>query len=376
MNSLKVALREWRRQVSSPRLWAVWALTSGLFAVAAPFGLGQGYGPADRLVYWLIALGASWAVLTVFEAISWVSMRNQGVSPLSTLTVSVTLSAPLVALILGGLRAQTLDMSYGFGAWFASLPGYAALTLLLAAKSRVVTGRPLGIGVLDRARPLGAPTDSPREAPAPARIVVPDATESHAAPPPVPETVTETSPPPAPAKRAAPDARAKPPPAPPEPAPAPTARDLAAGPRLLQRLSPARRAPLLRLTMNDHYVSVATEAGDELLLMRLGDAMDEAWPEEGLRVHRSHWVARRAVAEVKRDGDRALLRLTNGEEIPVSRARMRELRAAGWLKRSARASVSAPGAGPQPVDAQAVSGHRQAAAMDNPPARVSGPAGD
>lgn len=346
MGFLRLTLREWRLRIASPRLWAAWALTSGLFALAAPFGLGEAFGPVDRLVYWLVALGASWALGTLAGAATDTAMAPSGASPLSTLAVTVAASAPFVALILGGLRAGVLNLPYGFGAWFASLPVYAALTLLLAAKSRIVTGRPLGVPALDRVGPL--PAAAPIRGPGPAgsaRGEEPTATARDAV---VPET------------------------GPRSPAPAfeePAAEEIPVDPQLLQRLPAAKRAPLLRLTMNDHYVSVATEAGEDLLLMRLGDAMAEAWPEEGLRVHRSHWVARRAVRAVRRDGDRATLTLANGEEIPVSRARLRELRAAGWLddprpaapapRRHARDGAERPHA-------------QQAAAMANRPDRVTG----
>jgi DNA-binding LytR/AlgR family response regulator len=48
-------------------------------------------------------------------------------------------------------------------------------------------------------------------------------------------------------------------------------------------------------------------------------------------VHRSYWVARRAVAMVKRDRQRTGLVLNNREKIPVSRTYLPALRAAGWL---------------------------------------------
>jgi DNA-binding LytR/AlgR family response regulator len=43
-------------------------------------------------------------------------------------------------------------------------------------------------------------------------------------------------------------------------------------------------------------------------------------------------VARRAVAAVERRAHRTVLRLVNGEEIPVSRTYAPALRRAGWLE--------------------------------------------
>jgi DNA-binding LytR/AlgR family response regulator len=65
--------------------------------------------------------------------------------------------------------------------------------------------------------------------------------------------------------------------------------------------------------------------------MRLSDAIAELDGVEGLQVHRSWWVARDAVDEVKRDGRNLRLRLSNGVEAPVSRNRANDLKSAGWL---------------------------------------------
>ena len=102
-----------------------------------------------------------------------------------------------------------------------------------------------------------------------------------------------------------------------------------AAPAILARLQPGRRGRLLSLSAEDHYVRVRTARGESLVLMRLADAVAEAAPEPGLRVHRSHWVATAAVAATRRAGDGAVLTLTTGEEIPVSRANLPALRAAG-----------------------------------------------
>ena len=100
-------------------------------------------------------------------------------------------------------------------------------------------------------------------------------------------------------------------------------------PPLLDRLSPARRGTLLSLSVSDHYVEVVTEAGREMILMRLGDAIREAG--EGVQIHRSHWVARGAIADVTRAGDGARVTLSDGRTLPASRARLPDLRKLGWL---------------------------------------------
>ena len=100
-------------------------------------------------------------------------------------------------------------------------------------------------------------------------------------------------------------------------------------PALLDRLPAAQRGRLLYLSMQDHYVEVVTDKGSHLVLMRLADAIGETTGTEGMQVHRSHWVARDAVAGSIRDGARLTLRLVNGAELPVSRSKLADVRKAG-----------------------------------------------
>ena len=102
-------------------------------------------------------------------------------------------------------------------------------------------------------------------------------------------------------------------------------------PAILDRLPLDRRGALLALSAEDHYVRVITTAGETLVLMRLADAMRETGDLPGLQVHRSHWVARRAVRAVRRSGDGAVLTLSTGRELPASRRFIPALRQAGLL---------------------------------------------
>lgn len=104
-------------------------------------------------------------------------------------------------------------------------------------------------------------------------------------------------------------------------------------PTLLDRLPLDKRAPLVALAVEDHYVRIRTTKGEEMILMRLADAIRETAGTPGLQVHRSHWVALDQVVTVRRKGDGALLRMTQGPDIPVSRANLPKLREAGLLPR-------------------------------------------
>jgi hypothetical protein len=115
------------------------------------------------------------------------------------------------------------------------------------------------------------------------------------------------------------------------PAAAPTAAASSPGSPFLGRISPRLGTALLAIATEDHYLKVTTELGSELILFRLSDAVAELDPGSGQQVHRSYWVARRAVASVERDGHRTALILSNGDKIPVSRTYLPALREAGWL---------------------------------------------
>lgn len=110
----------------------------------------------------------------------------------------------------------------------------------------------------------------------------------------------------------------------PAPAPAP--------PRILARLPlHLRHARLLAIEAEDHYLRVHTDAGSDLILLRLIDAVAETDGLDGARCHRSWWVARAAVTAVERDGARTLLGVGPALRVPVSRSYLPELRAGGWL---------------------------------------------
>jgi hypothetical protein len=81
----------------------------------------------------------------------------------------------------------------------------------------------------------------------------------------------------------------------------------------------------------DHYLRLHTSKGQDLVLMRLSDAVAELEGIEGAQVHRSWWVAREAITEAVRGDGRATLTLKDGAEVPVSRTYARLLRERGWI---------------------------------------------
>ena len=120
-----------------------------------------------------------------------------------------------------------------------------------------------------------------------------------------------------------------------EPSPGPAAEPSPAEPAptspFLERLPPAWRDRLVALEMEDHYVRAHGPGTSTLILQRMRDAEAELGTIDGMRVHRSWWVARWAVEQVARDGRNYRLRLVGGIEAPVARERIAALRDAGWL---------------------------------------------
>jgi hypothetical protein len=100
--------------------------------------------------------------------------------------------------------------------------------------------------------------------------------------------------------------------------------------RFMQRL-PARyrTADLWAVSSEDHYLRVHTSLGEELILMRLADALHDLGGADGLQTHRSWWVAKDGVADARREGGKLSLVLKSGAEAPVSRTYAPAVRDAG-----------------------------------------------
>jgi hypothetical protein len=91
------------------------------------------------------------------------------------------------------------------------------------------------------------------------------------------------------------------------------------------------RGDIVALQMEDHYVRVHTPESSELILMPLARAIDMVAATDGLKTHRSWWVARAAVRRVEGTPRSMALRLSNGIVAPVARSAVASLRDAGWL---------------------------------------------
>lgn len=103
-------------------------------------------------------------------------------------------------------------------------------------------------------------------------------------------------------------------------------------PKFLERLPlKLRGAEVWAVEAEDHYLRLHTSKGQDLILLRLADAVDELTGIEGAQVHRSWWVARDAIADARRGDGRATLVLKDGSEVPVSRTYAKVIRDLGWI---------------------------------------------
>jgi hypothetical protein len=116
-----------------------------------------------------------------------------------------------------------------------------------------------------------------------------------------------------------------------EPEPAP-ASPLPAMHELIAEKLPARlrSARLIAIAAEDHYLRIYTDAGSDLVLMRMIDACALLPDAAGARVHRSWWAARGASQGLIRQNGKAQLKLRGGLTVPVSRAMQGTLREQGW----------------------------------------------
>ena len=80
--------------------------------------------------------------------------------------------------------------------------------------------------------------------------------------------------------------------------------------------------PIICLSAELHYLDVHTANDHQLILFSLRDAVDEIPKDLGIQIHRSHWVAWRAVAAIKKEGRQGIAIMTNGLQLPISRAKL------------------------------------------------------
>jgi LytTr DNA-binding domain len=102
-------------------------------------------------------------------------------------------------------------------------------------------------------------------------------------------------------------------------------------PVFMQRTRGLAEARLLAIQAEDHYIRVITDSGDDLVLYRFSDALEELAQRLGYRVHRSYWIAKDAVSAVECENKNYIAILANGLRVPISRSNIGLLRAEGLI---------------------------------------------
>jgi hypothetical protein len=85
--------------------------------------------------------------------------------------------------------------------------------------------------------------------------------------------------------------------------------------RLPVALSPA---DILAIKAEQHYIRIITPKKQYMVLYRFSDAIRELDEAMGQQVHRSYWINKSAIAAVHAKAKDFSIRLSNGEEVPVS----------------------------------------------------------
>ncbi len=258
---LQSTLRELQVVWRSPRLWGTFITVVLIFAVTGPYGTFARLLPGARFGYWLVLHAMAWSIAIVLSIVAEVLLRKQMSSMLARMMTGAIISA----------------LPIGFGISLVDLAFFGDIPTLSASLRQSLTSIPLCLlfcflTYMTMHQQIATAAEAPhREMPAPASL-----------------TTSEMKTPPAQAP-------------------------------ILSRLKPENRGQLVRLAVRDHYTEVVTTRGRELILLRFGDALMEIGDTEGLRLHRSHWIATGHVAGLKRDNGKLLVITRDGVEMPVSR---------------------------------------------------------
>ncbi|ENN87877.1 hypothetical protein RHSP_48638 [Rhizobium freirei PRF 81] len=259
---LQSTLRELQVVWRSPRLWATFVIVVLIFAVTGPYGTFAQLGPAARLGYWLALHAMAWSIAILFSVVAELLLRNWTPSMFARMmTGSIIAALPI-----------------GFGISLVDLAFFGTAPTVTGSLHQSLTSIPLCLlfcflAYMTMHQQIAIATEASsaeKQAPAPVKT-------------------SEIKTPPAQAP-------------------------------ILSRLKPENRGTLVRLAVRDHYTEVVTSRGRELVLLRFGDALMELGDTEGMRLHRSHWIATGHVAGLKRDNGKLFVVARDGTEMPVSRS--------------------------------------------------------
>ena len=279
---LQSALRELQEFAGSRNFWIVLAAIVVLFTVIGPFGTGEHMGVLPRFGFWLVNLFVSTWVAILIVVFAELYLDRLIAAPFPRMLAGSLLACPVIGLtttlIVYSWRGPEPSWHTYLENTAQAFPISLVFTLIFWASMR-------------HERQIRLATETGALGPSPTVAAKVQTAESAQVQAPAPEP-----------------------------------------PPMLSRLKPENRAPILRLSAEDHYTLTVTSRGRELILIRFSDALSEIGDTVGTQIHRSHWIARAAFeALVTRDG-KLLARLKDGTELPVSRSFAGEVKAkvASW----------------------------------------------
>lgn len=98
--------------------------------------------------------------------------------------------------------------------------------------------------------------------------------------------------------------------------------------QFISRLPESLGTNVIAISSDLHYLHVYTDLGHCMILGSLQQAAD-CMGDSGMRVHRTHWVARRAIVKIVKHGQQWHCLLSNDLKIPISRRNKSTV--AGWF---------------------------------------------
>ena len=88
--------------------------------------------------------------------------------------------------------------------------------------------------------------------------------------------------------------------------------------RLLDRINAPEGVRLTKVSSDNHYIKIRTDDNTQhRILMRLRDAVTEIDVEDGIWVHRSHWVALKHVQSIEIVNGKEVLKMRHGCDVPI-----------------------------------------------------------
>ncbi len=90
-------------------------------------------------------------------------------------------------------------------------------------------------------------------------------------------------------------------------------------------------ADVIYMAAQEHHVQIALPTGTITVRGRLGDAIAQTIPDQGIKPHRSWWVSARAQPMLIQQNGKSALRLIDGTIVPVAKTRQADIQQ--WLDR-------------------------------------------